>query len=281
MPGFMLISVVAPIVEELLKGLGLFMLFIFLKQRFENTLDGLVYGFAIGLGFALMENVIYFSNMLQTSRFTIESLFLTSSSMGQVFYTRSLFLATICHPAWTGLIGFGFGRMKELPNDRFKVLYPFVAIFLAMLLHSSWNAIGFYSPVTNVIEAIMIRLFSAGMLGGLLILLQVYWALHKEQTVVKEYLSDLVDPEIVTHDELSALSVFGRGYIHSFKHLLLNGWRSFYLTRSLSRLQVKLAFRRWYLSLNEAKGEVRRNDPEMQRIVRTIKYLRRIMEDQL
>jgi len=51
-------SAVGPLVEEVAKGIGL-MLVVFLSSKFDNPTDGVVYGTAVGLGFAVTENVIY------------------------------------------------------------------------------------------------------------------------------------------------------------------------------------------------------------------------------
>jgi len=50
--------VVAPIVEEITKGL--FLLITVASRKFDNITDGIVYGGAIGLGFGMTENFLYF-----------------------------------------------------------------------------------------------------------------------------------------------------------------------------------------------------------------------------
>ena len=49
---------VAPLVEEPGKASILFLLL--LSRHFDNTTDGLIYGAAVGLGFAMTENFLYF-----------------------------------------------------------------------------------------------------------------------------------------------------------------------------------------------------------------------------
>ncbi|MBN1233659.1 MAG: PrsW family intramembrane metalloprotease [Candidatus Coatesbacteria bacterium] len=278
LPSLLVISGVAPIVEEFLKGLGLIFLFIFLKDKFANTLDGILYGLTIGLGFAIVENGIYFINLAQSNDLNLKTILLAKSNLGQIFYSRSLFLATICHPAWTGIIGFSLGRMRELPKDKLRFVYPFIGITIAVMLHSLWNGIGFFAKTESIKEAISIRIFSAGLLAGVLIILQIYWALYKEQKVVKEFLSDLVDPTIVNRDELKNLIKFGRGYMQGFKTLFFSGWTAFYLTRILYRLQVKLAFRKWILHLKDSPLDVKLNDPETKEIIKLIRFYRTRLE---
>src|SRR4029077_3399373 len=49
----------APIAEELAKGLGLVLLFWFLRAEFDSMRDGFVYGALIGAGFNWFEAALY------------------------------------------------------------------------------------------------------------------------------------------------------------------------------------------------------------------------------
>src|SRR5262245_56206050 len=53
-------GLVAPIVEEAVKAVILVVLFLAYQREFDNVLDGIVYGAMVGLGFAFVENVLYF-----------------------------------------------------------------------------------------------------------------------------------------------------------------------------------------------------------------------------
>ena len=52
-------SIVAPIIEEGLKGLAVLVVFIFFYKEFDSILDGIVYGSIAAMGFAAIENVLY------------------------------------------------------------------------------------------------------------------------------------------------------------------------------------------------------------------------------
>ncbi|HVF31374.1 MAG TPA: PrsW family glutamic-type intramembrane protease, partial [Pyrinomonadaceae bacterium] len=54
----------APIFEEGSKGLGLLILLIFFRRYFDDILDGIVFGGVIALGFATVENVMYYGSAL-------------------------------------------------------------------------------------------------------------------------------------------------------------------------------------------------------------------------
>ena len=58
-------SVVAPVVEEVAKGLAVFGVLLFVRREMDDVLDGIVYGAMAGLGFAFTENFFYFVGSLQ------------------------------------------------------------------------------------------------------------------------------------------------------------------------------------------------------------------------
>src|SRR5207245_4825589 len=51
----------AGVTEETIKGLGLLLLFVILRDEFDNVTDGIVYGALIGAGFAMVENFAFFA----------------------------------------------------------------------------------------------------------------------------------------------------------------------------------------------------------------------------
>ena len=53
------LAVVAPVSEELTKGLFLFFLLWWRRAELDGILDGLVYAGMVGIGFAFTENILY------------------------------------------------------------------------------------------------------------------------------------------------------------------------------------------------------------------------------
>src|SRR3989304_2770005 len=49
-------SIIAPIVEEFLKGLAVAIVFFMFRKEFDSILDGIIYGGIAALGFAATEN---------------------------------------------------------------------------------------------------------------------------------------------------------------------------------------------------------------------------------
>ena len=71
MPGttnFIDTAVTAPIVEEAGKGLFLVAVVIFRRAQIHGLLDGLIYGALVGVGFAFVEDILYYLQLAAVRR---------------------------------------------------------------------------------------------------------------------------------------------------------------------------------------------------------------------
>jgi RsiW-degrading membrane proteinase PrsW (M82 family) len=93
-PGVFGAVVQAPVVEELAKGLGVLLIFLVRRSHFDGPVDGIVYGGAVGAGFAFTENILYFSSAYAEG----------GDAVAQLFVMRGLFspFAHVLFTAWTG-----------------------------------------------------------------------------------------------------------------------------------------------------------------------------------
>ena len=114
----------APFVEEITKGV--FLLFTVRSRRFDNITDGIVYGGAIGLGFGMTENFLYFI-----------SFGTTLSGWISIVIIRTLFSA-VMHCVATATFG-AFLAYSKFKSTVYKIILPGVGLLLAMVLHSVWN----------------------------------------------------------------------------------------------------------------------------------------------
>lgn len=118
---------VAPVVEEITKGL--FLLVIFARRDFDNTTDGVVYGAAAGLGFAASENFLYFISAWSDGG---------AGSWAQTVFLRTLF-SGVMHAFATGMLGAALGYIKFARSTSLKFLMPIVGLGAAMGIHAFWN----------------------------------------------------------------------------------------------------------------------------------------------
>jgi len=118
-----LVCVVAPIVEEVLKATGIFLVYDYLTEV-EN---GIIYGVAIGLGFAATENILYLSDALIVG---VEVFIVTAIA-------RAL-SSTLLHASATGVAGYGFARYRLGRQEGVDVHWLYY-LMLAILMHAAFN----------------------------------------------------------------------------------------------------------------------------------------------
>jgi len=116
--------ITAPLIEESTKGV--FLLLMSLSKRFDGGVDGAVFGGAIGLGFGMTENFMYFLSYGSTP-----------TSWLMLVIIRTLFSA-VMHCLSTATFGACIGYAKFKPLIYKIILLP-TGFFLAVFLHFSWN----------------------------------------------------------------------------------------------------------------------------------------------
>lgn len=127
-------SLVAPLFEEILKGVGVLIIMLWRKRDIQSPLDGFVYGGMVGIGFAFSENILYFGRA--TTGIELFILFIGRAVASP--FIHSMFTSM------TGLaIAIGFTRMKG--RAAWLATFP-VGLISAMVLHGLWNGI---SSVTS------------------------------------------------------------------------------------------------------------------------------------
>ena len=118
--------VVAPFIEEPAKAFILMLLL--LTFHFDNATDGLVYGAATGLGFAMTENFLYFAQYEGGSEEWID-----------LVAARSLFTA-ILHACASAMVGAMLGLFRYRGTLKQWLLAPAIGLSGAIALHAAYNA---------------------------------------------------------------------------------------------------------------------------------------------
>lgn len=134
---FFLSSVVAPVVEEINKGL-IVLTFALLSKEFDNLTDGLLYGAVVGLGFAFSENIMYFMRVYEES--------------GQFAWIRNIYIRSFfsvgVHSCATALFGAGVAYARYLRGFE-KLMAVMIGLTLAVMVHSFWNSLLVASELSN------------------------------------------------------------------------------------------------------------------------------------
>lgn len=119
---FLAAVVIAPIVEELAKALGLGVV----RKEIDEVEDGIVYGAALGLGFAATENFVYAVAALAEGGF--------ASALATVIVR--VFSSMMLHAAASAIIGFGYGLVRLRGGVTLEVIPHYL---LAVILHAGYN----------------------------------------------------------------------------------------------------------------------------------------------
>lgn len=119
----------APIFEEGSKGLGLVVLLVFFRKYFDDILDGIVFAGVIALGFATVENVLYYGRALGSGGF---------EGLAVLFVLRGI-MSPFAHVSFTAMTGIGCGIARESHNTAVKIAMPIVGYVGAVTLHAVWN----------------------------------------------------------------------------------------------------------------------------------------------
>lgn len=254
---FLTAALVAPPVEEAAKGLGVLLIFWFLRAEFDNLRDGLIYGALVGLGFNIAEVALYvMQGFLETG----------VAPIGQQFAARFVFLGLNTHLLWSALCGAGIGLARQSRRRWVQWLAPLGGYALATLGHALHNSIGVillvmflvlmgYDPAGAIPAT---SLWLAAALMNLLVQALPYLALlvllalsaRWERLVLRAYLADEVGAA-VTPAEYSRIA----GRIPWLGgHARANTRQA----RRIAGAQVELAFRKWHLDREDSDMH---NDP--------------------
>jgi RsiW-degrading membrane proteinase PrsW (M82 family) len=122
------VVLVAPAVEEALKGAGVLVILLLNRREFDGVVDGLVYAGLVGIGFAFVEDVLYLGRTVQTH----------DGATAMVFVLRCL-ASPFAHPLFTAATGIGLGIAARTRRPYLWVLAPLAGYLVAVGLHSTWN----------------------------------------------------------------------------------------------------------------------------------------------
>lgn len=123
-------TIAAPILEELCKALLLLVVLLVRRESERPMLDCIVYGALIGLGFAVVENINYF---------TLAAVQGGTAGLARSVYLRAL-LGGLNHATFTGIVGAGIGYLLESRTAARGFAALGGGFLAAIAQHIVWNA---------------------------------------------------------------------------------------------------------------------------------------------
>jgi len=169
-------SLIAPLVEEILKGLAVLVVFLVFRQEFDSILDGIIYAGVAALGFAATENVYYI--------YTYGFLENGWSGLLSLTFIR-IILVGWQHPFYTAFFGIGLAMARLNRSGFVRIAAPLLGLALAMFTHAFHNTL---ASLTSGSEGLVLgTVFD--WTGWLFMFIVILWATRREQLNLKKYLS--------------------------------------------------------------------------------------------
>lgn len=161
-------SLVAPVVEESAKGLGVLLIFLLRRRNLDGPVDGIVYAAMTAGGFAFVENILYFGKAIDT--------------LPQVFMLRGI-LSPFAHVLFTAAIGIALGIAARHRNRATWLLTLPIGWLVAVVLHAVWNTAAMTSAFFGFYVVVQIPLF-------VIAVLLVAWLRRRERGVIHRRLTE-------------------------------------------------------------------------------------------
>ncbi|GCF07651.1 hypothetical protein KDI_12150 [Dictyobacter arantiisoli] len=237
----------AGITEETVKGLGLLLLFIILRDEFDNVTDGIVYGALIGAGFAMVENILYFAG---------------NPKAFLILLIGRIVLGWLSHSTFTVCLGIALGYIRHTRVRWQHIVIPLIGYLISVGLHTAFDFINFFAN-SLILTApansnIVMFSFLAGIgdyippfIAQMVIVYCLIKSLAHEAAIIREFLTSEVSSGIVTVDEYALLQ-------HSFLRTRIErgvlfhyGMKQWLRVRALYQTEIGLAFRKWHVSMGD------------------------------
>ena len=220
------ISAFGPLVEELAKGVGLVLVVLF-SSKFDNPTDGVVYGTAVGLGFAVTENVIYGLGTGMNLDGPREILLLVG---GRTLLSAGIH--ALCSATLGGFLGHALLSRKSIH----RAAWSAGGLAVAVALHTAWNvaliSAGTFSsdgsPRLWLVAVPLLYGFYAATLAAFL---------RSEHSIIKRQLAEEVDLGVAPPWVLEVIPYYRR-------RVRGDWWPSRRERTVIARLLTRVAFRK-------------------------------------
>jgi RsiW-degrading membrane proteinase PrsW (M82 family) len=216
-------GLVAPLVEEALKGAAIIFIAVRYRLEFDNVLDGIIYGAMVGFGFAMTGNTLSYLGAFLLRGF---------GGLSSTIFVEGV-LYGLNHALYSALFGAGLGyaRLARQRWQRWSI--PLVAFVLAVVSHALHNlairnAVGL-NPLT----------VAATWAGVLVIVVVIVWSLKRQRRcLVTELVGEV--PDEVYH----TLTIRGGRSRAQWRALWMEGLRGWRRVRRIHQQCAELAFKK-------------------------------------
>ena len=194
-------SIVAPIIEESLKGLAVLVVFLMFRNEFDSVLDGVVYGAVTAMGFAAIENVLYI----------YRNGYLESGWEGfWVLVVIRVILVGWMHPFFTAFTGIGLAIARMTRNVLVKIIAVPTGFAIAVVAHAFHNT---FSGLIGGFEGLVAGTF-IDYLGYAVMLIFIIWMIVYERNILKRNLQDEMTSGLISAKQYNSATSFFQTNAH-------------------------------------------------------------------
>lgn len=260
-------AISAPAVEELAKGLALVGAFVastwahrrFGVMRFGGLTDGLVYGAAVGLGFAFTEDIHFL--MISAAREGLDEGLL-------VFVSRRDFfgMGMLRHAIYTASLGAGIGLATWARGPLARAGFAVAGFALAITLHAVNNGLvqlilverhgldetaaalaagQLPPPMQSTAQGAGVLVAGVEYVVGLAFVVGVAWWLRVQRQIIRRELVEEVDLGLIDARDVELVPTYGRRIAWYWQLFRVGEIERLRVTRRLHIELARLALAKW------------------------------------
>jgi RsiW-degrading membrane proteinase PrsW (M82 family) len=232
-------SISAPIAEEAFKGVAVLLVFLALRREFDGVLDGIMYAGIVALGFATVENVLYYGRVVAKEG---------APGLLALFFFRGV-LGPFSHAVFTSMTGIGCGIARETHNVFLRLVMPFVGYGGAVFLHFLWNTLAAVSGSPAGFLILYLLIWAPLFVAFFAI---VIWMGSREGRLIRRMLQVEVVRGLVTREQADTVASWPRrvGWLLA----ALGDVGRFRARRAFLHAATRLALSYWHVSRATAAG---------------------------
>jgi RsiW-degrading membrane proteinase PrsW (M82 family) len=194
-------SIVAPIIEEALKGLAVLVVFLMFRKEFDSVLDGVVYGAVTAMGFAAIENVLYI----------YRNGYVEGGWEGfWVLVVIRVVLVGWMHPFFTAFTGIGLAIARMTRNVLVKIIAVPTGYAIAVVAHAFHNT---FSGLIGGFEGLLAGTF-VDYLGYGVMLIFIIWMIVYERNILRKNLHDELASGLISIQQYHRATSFFQANAH-------------------------------------------------------------------
>jgi RsiW-degrading membrane proteinase PrsW (M82 family) len=258
----------AGVLEELAKGSAVVLLFLVMRKDFDDVVDGIVYGAAVGLGFNFMESITYMTNLFAI--FQPEGI--GGYAAGFQWYARQVLGLFFGHATYTAFIGAGIGVARQLPTMRQKGFAIVSGFIIAIAAHFSWDAWLTFFPIQGtlfgLVEIHLRTLIMTGPFTAAIIALLLFGIRFEGQNLLDQFRKEAADGRgAIRPDEVLVLASPWQRLKQRLRTLNHGGFRAYLKVARLQSAQLDLAMERWHRERREIDAPLEAEDRLRERVI--------------